>query len=438
MSLKKRNNFIPLTTREKSKEKEKDIREDIFNLLIYLKQKIKTNKLFSNHSIQSQSIDNNHNNNQKSRVIINMIKDLINIIFSKIGSLPESNKTAIDEIPKLKNYIIKLETDIKIYIAKLFQYKIQKEAYQFKIQKYSEMKEEFDSLKEKVKYKNGKFLENDRKDNEIIILRNENSNLKSEIKKMEIKNKQIEVKIIEKEKKIENLNEKIKELESQIKFYFMKKNDNNLKTVDNFYNVDKKRKINNKYCSLSSNHIKMNMFYTQNSSFHNINNSINFNQSTTNNNHIINNSIIINNYNRKDTNNSKISIAKNKKNKVSHYRMDNISNYLSKENDRIKNSFFHIKNNTNKNNRNHDSNNVSIISLKSNKKKLKKYKNTSISMRIIKMKERNSVLNSYENKTFALLHKDKLNNFNSNTSRKKNAIGLKKGNKSNLDIKKLK
>ena len=53
------------------------------------------------------------------------------------------------------------------------------------------MKEEFDSLKEKVKYKNGKFLEDDRKENEIIILRNENSNLKNEIKKMEIKNKQI-------------------------------------------------------------------------------------------------------------------------------------------------------------------------------------------------------------------------------------------------------
>jgi hypothetical protein len=176
------------------------------------------------------------------------------------------------------------------------------------------------------------------------------------------------------------------------------------------------------------------MFYTQNNSFNNINNSINFNQSTTNNNHIINNSIIINNYNRKDTNNSKISMTKNKKNKATHYRMDNISKYLTKENDKIKNSFFHIKNNTNKNNRNHEGNSAS----KSNKKKLKKNKNTSISMRIIKMKERNSVLNSYENKTFALLHKDKLNNFNSNTSRKKNAIGLKKGNKSNLDIKKLK
>ena len=437
MSLKKRNIFIPLTTREKSKEREKDIKEELFNLLLYIKQKIKTNKLLSNHLIQSQIIENNHNNNQKSRIIINIIKDLINKIFSKIDSLPESNNTINEEIPKLKNYIIKLETDIKIYIAKIFQYKIQKEAYQYKIQKFCEMKEEFDSLKEKVKYKNGKFLENDRKDNEIIILRNENSNLKSEIKKMEIKDKQFEDKIIEKEKKIEKLNEKIKELENQIKFYFMKKNDNNLRTVENFYNVDKKRKINDKYCSLSSNHIKMNMFYTHNSSFSNINNSINFNQSTTNNNHIINNSIIINNYNRKDTNNSKISMIKNsKKSKVSNCRMNNISSYLSKENDKVKNSFYNIKNYTNKNNRNYDSNNVSNISLKSNKKKLKKYKNTSISMRIIKMKERNSVLNSYENKTFVLLHKDKLNNLNTNSSKKKNVIGLKKGNKSNLYIKK--
>ena len=99
MSLKKRNNFIPLTAREKSKEKEKDKREEIFNLLIYLKQNIKTNKLLSNQSIISRTNEINHNNNQKTKIIISVIKDLISIIFAKIDSIPESNKIVNDEIP---------------------------------------------------------------------------------------------------------------------------------------------------------------------------------------------------------------------------------------------------------------------------------------------------------------------------------------------------
>ena len=39
-----------------------------------------------------------------------------------------------------------------------------------------EMEEEFDEMKEKLKYENGKFLHNEKKENEILILRAENSN----------------------------------------------------------------------------------------------------------------------------------------------------------------------------------------------------------------------------------------------------------------------
>ena len=43
----------------------------------------------------------------------------------------------------------------------------------------------------KLKYEDGRFLNNDRKDNEIIIIRGENSILKNEINKLEeqIKNR---------------------------------------------------------------------------------------------------------------------------------------------------------------------------------------------------------------------------------------------------------
>ena len=47
-----------------------------------------------------------------------------------------------------------------------------------------QIEEDYEDLKEKVRFEEGRFMENDRKDNEIIILRRENSNLKQEIFKM--------------------------------------------------------------------------------------------------------------------------------------------------------------------------------------------------------------------------------------------------------------
>ena len=56
-----------------------------------------------------------------------------------------------------------------------------------------EMEDEFEEMKTKYKYEDGKFLDNDRKDNEIIIIRQENSNLKNLISSLEedIKKKSI-------------------------------------------------------------------------------------------------------------------------------------------------------------------------------------------------------------------------------------------------------
>ena len=71
----------------------------------------------------------------------------------------------------LENMIRKLEKDLKYHIKNEFMFKIQKETLDNKIKTYTEMEEEFESLKEKVRYEGGKFLNNDRKDNEIKILR---------------------------------------------------------------------------------------------------------------------------------------------------------------------------------------------------------------------------------------------------------------------------
>jgi hypothetical protein len=85
-----------------------------------------------------------------------------------------------------------------------------------KLNAYMCLEEEYEELKEKVKYEGGKFLDNERKDNEIFILRAENSALKKEILKFEhnIKTKENRIKehqqtIKELKFNIENLNHKI-------------------------------------------------------------------------------------------------------------------------------------------------------------------------------------------------------------------------------------
>ena len=145
-------------------------------------------------------------------LIIKTIHDYINII--------KKNKK-INLISQLENIIIKLEKDLKYHIKNEFMLKIQKDSADSKIRSFMEMEEEFEELKEKVRYEGGKFLNNDRKDNEIKILRRENSNIKREVKKMEIKIKNLEKKGMEDQGIIDEL--KIKIIKSDKKLEEMEK-----------------------------------------------------------------------------------------------------------------------------------------------------------------------------------------------------------------------
>jgi hypothetical protein len=102
--------------------------------------------------------------------------------------------TPFTVINQYENSLLNLEFKEKKLIKKIFQYKLQKEAMENKICEYMEMEEEFEEMKTKLKYEDGKFLNNDRKDNEILILRKENINLKKEIKDLETQIKNIQKK----------------------------------------------------------------------------------------------------------------------------------------------------------------------------------------------------------------------------------------------------
>ena len=145
--------------------------------------------------------------------LIDYIHDSIQILLKKIIDDTATNQKQIDEenffnlyqnkninkevisVQEMKlyeNLLKKLENKERILTKKEFQYQLQKEALENKIVEYIKMEDEFEEMKTKFKYEDGRFLKNDRKENEIIILRTENSNLKKNILKNEENMKKIE------------------------------------------------------------------------------------------------------------------------------------------------------------------------------------------------------------------------------------------------------
>ena len=118
-----------------------------------------------------------------------------------------------DQKASYENIIKNLESRERRLYKSIFQDKLRNDAMESKIGEYMEMETEFEELKAKLKYEGGRFLNNDRKDNEIIIIRSENTNLKNIIKKLEDKIEKNNELQLSKDRLINDLKEKIKTLE---------------------------------------------------------------------------------------------------------------------------------------------------------------------------------------------------------------------------------
>lgn len=154
--------------------------KEIINIFEILQDSISINELIKTSHLTKYSkdkIDIKINKQLNINSLIEKIKEVIKIIISKLNEL-------YNEKNQMMNYIIKLENDIKKNMKEILEANNQKEVFEYKIQKYSKIKEEYEQLKEKVKFKKGKFLNDDKKENEIFILTKENSNLKTEISKL--------------------------------------------------------------------------------------------------------------------------------------------------------------------------------------------------------------------------------------------------------------
>ena len=154
--------------------------KEIINIFEILQDSISINELIKTSHLTKYSkdkIDIKINKQLNINSLIEKIKEIIKYILSKLNEL-------YNEKNQMMNYIIKLENDIKKNMKEILEANNQKEVFEYKIHKYLKIKEEYEQLKEKVKFKKGKFLNDDKKENEIFILTKENSNLKTEISKL--------------------------------------------------------------------------------------------------------------------------------------------------------------------------------------------------------------------------------------------------------------
>ena len=252
------------SSRSKSKyqKKEHKWKELLYNLFYEIKSEILNTKL----EIEEDEYQENINTTTIPQ-LVNYIHDSIQILLKKkIEDSKEEqkeidkkyyleknskkgenqNKINIEDANFLEyeSIIKNLESKQRILTKNVFQQKLQIDAMENKIEEYMEMEDEFEEMKTKLKYEDGRFLNNDRKDNEILIIRGENSILKNEINKLEEKVKSLEEEVNKKELKIEEINKELENLKN--KFDEKQNEANTAPSINiNISNVHSNSNINN-------------------------------------------------------------------------------------------------------------------------------------------------------------------------------------------------
>ena len=249
-------------SKSKYQKKEHKWKELLYNLFYEIKSEILNTKL----EIEEDEYQENINSTTIPQ-LVNYIHDSIQILLKKkIEDSKEEqkeidkkyyleknskkgenqNKINIEDTNFLEyeSIIKNLESKQRILTKNVFQQKLQIDAMENKIEEYMEMEDEFEEMKTKLKYEDGRFLNNDRKDNEILIIRGENSILKNEINKLEERVKSLEEEVNKKELKIEEINKELENLKN--KFDEKQNEANTAPSINiNISNVHSNSNINN-------------------------------------------------------------------------------------------------------------------------------------------------------------------------------------------------
>ena len=262
--------------------------------------------LFNDQNKYEKNINILNDKNTTKESIINIFKKTFIKIIDFI------TKELKENIEEYKSYILLLEQNNRYFIQQNFLKQTKIDILENEIDSYMEMEEEFDEMKEKFKYENGKFLHNEKKENEILILRAENSNLKKIIDKNE---KTIE----EKDNIIESIKNKSSSLINTNKNTMKNSFDLNENENSSLIVMHKKRMYSKQ--KLSHNNSNINNFKKVNSPINNcINNNLDNFKTNINNNYNSNKSLHIKKISYGENLSSKINtkdlINKKLKNKV--------------------------------------------------------------------------------------------------------------------------
>jgi hypothetical protein len=158
------------------------------------------------------------NNNEQIKIDSSLIKNFQTLKINLQNIIDLIINTKLEkEILQYKQIILNLEQGKKYLIQQNFLKKTKIDMLENEICAYMEMEEEFEEMKIKFKYDDGEFLKNEKKENEILILRAENSNLKISIKNNEKIKEDYEEKILELQNKIKKL-EVLKNLNVENKY----------------------------------------------------------------------------------------------------------------------------------------------------------------------------------------------------------------------------
>ena len=180
---------IPLTTQNSNLNNMKNANQNILYLfLIKLeeqliqfcnkliqqynkKDKDRMSQIFHDFKYSIKKINDSNNDfipENCNRIIYCFFNIIKNIFKIKIN----------EEKNEYQSKLLLLEKSNRYYIQQNFLKQTKIEILEGDIDSYAEMEEEFEEMKIKFKYENGQFMHNDKKENEIFILRAENSNLK--------------------------------------------------------------------------------------------------------------------------------------------------------------------------------------------------------------------------------------------------------------------
>ena len=157
--------------------------------------------------------------------LINYIRDSIQILLRKKSDIIKEKEEKLSKVKiqikkgdlaQYENILQRYEQNERKLIKKQFQHRLQREAMENRLSELMEIEEEYEEMKTKLKYEDGKFLNNDRKDNEILIIRGENTNLKKAITTLEEKLKQQDKLIEDKINEISSLKSLNTELNTKL------------------------------------------------------------------------------------------------------------------------------------------------------------------------------------------------------------------------------